>query len=59
MGNAGAEAAAAAVGGKEEYGEEASGVTLATGRIPIPSNWGSMIKTQRRNLVKKAKGKLR
>jgi len=39
--------------------EAASGVTSATDRIPIPANLGSMSTTQRRNLVKKAKGKLR
>jgi len=56
MDNAGVEAATA--GGAAEDGpgaaaeagtEEASGVTTATGKIPMPVNWGSMTKTPRRN----------
>ena len=46
MGNAGAEAAAAA------------GMDRST-TIPKPSNWGSMTNTQRRGWWKKAKGKVR
>ena len=65
MGDAGAEAAAAAGGAAEDgpgAAAEASGVTTATDRstiIPKPANWGRMTSTLKRNWWKKAKGKVR